>query len=205
MDISDYIDRRADHIQTFLVEKTRLKIPAIIHEECCSGYMARGATCFPQIIGLASTWAPNLVKEMASVIRTQMRLVGAHQGLSPVLDVTRDPRWGRVEETFGEDPYLVSRMAVSYVKGLQGPDLKQGIAATGKHFVAYGLSEGGMNCAPVHLAQRELHEAFLKPFAAAKQGSILNCRYRTQCGQRQESIRRLFLSGPHRTSDGGDS
>ena len=157
----------ANRIQTFLVEQTRLGIPAIIHEECCSGYMARGATCFPQIIGLASTWEPNLVKEMTSVIRTQMRSVGAHQGLSPVLDVTRDPRWGRVEETFGEDPYLVSRMGVSYVKGMQGPDLKQGIVATGKHFVAYGLSEGGMNCAPVHLAQRELYETFLKPFAAA--------------------------------------
>jgi len=157
----------ANSIQAFLVEHTRLGIPAIVHEECCSGYMARGATCFPQIIGLASTWEPGLVEEMTSAIRTQMRSVGAHQGLSPVLDVTRDPRWGRVEETFGEDPYLVARMGVSYVKGLQGQDLRQGIVATGKHFIAYGLSEGGMNCAPVHLAPRELYEIFLTPFEAA--------------------------------------
>ena len=98
----------ANTIQKFLLETTRLGIPAIVHEECCSGYMARNATCFPQIIGLASTWEPALTEAMATVVRTQMRAAGAQQGLSPVLDVTRDPRWGRVEETFGEDPYLVS-------------------------------------------------------------------------------------------------
>ena len=103
----------ANTIQKYLVENTRLGIPAIVHEECCSGYMARNATCFPQIIGVASTWEPELVEAMAAVVRTQMRAAGAQQGLSPVLDVTRDPRWGRVEETFGEDPYLVSRMGVA--------------------------------------------------------------------------------------------
>jgi beta-glucosidase len=168
----------ANSIQAFLVENTRLGIPAMIHEECCAGYMAHGATYFPQIIGLASTWEPELVEEMTTTIRTQMRTVGAHQGLSPVLDIARDPRWGRVEETFGEDPYLVSRMGVSYVRGLQGPDLKHGIVATGKHFVAYSLSEGGMNCAPVHLGTRELHEVFLTPFEAAikeaRLASIMN-------------------------------
>jgi beta-glucosidase len=189
----------ANCIQTFLVENTRLGIPAIIHEECCSGYMARGATCFPQIIGLASTWEPGLVREMTSVIRTQMRSVGARQGLCPVLDVTRDPRWGRVEETFGEDPHLVSRMGVSYVKGLQGNDLKQGIIATGKHFVAYGLSEGGMNCAPVHLAQRELFETFLKPFVAvikeAKLASIMNAYHEIDgvpCGSSKELLTEIL-------------
>ncbi|HXV97542.1 MAG TPA: glycoside hydrolase family 3 N-terminal domain-containing protein, partial [Anaerolineae bacterium] len=96
----------ANTIQKYLVENTRLGIPAIVHEECCSGYMARNATCFPQIIGVASTWDPELVEAMAAVVRTQMRAAGAQQGLSPVLDLTRDPRWGRVEETFGEDPYL---------------------------------------------------------------------------------------------------
>src|SRR5512147_2377138 len=95
----------ANTIQKYLLENTRLGIPAIIHEECCSGYMARNATCFPQIIGLASTWEPELTEAMAVVVRTQMRAAGAHQGLSPVLDLTRDPRWGRTEETFGEDPY----------------------------------------------------------------------------------------------------
>jgi beta-glucosidase len=159
--------RLANSIQAFVIKHTRLGIPAMVHEECCSGYMARGATCFPQTIGLASTWAPELAEAMAAVVRIQMRAVGAHQGLSPVLDVTRDPRWGRTEETFGEDPYLTSRMGVAYVKGIQGPDLKEGILATGKHFVGYGMSEGGMNWAPVHLPERELREVLLRPFEAA--------------------------------------
>ena len=98
------IARMANAIQAHLVNHTRLGIPAIVHEECCSGYMALGATCFPQIIGLASTWMPELAEQMTTVIRAQMRAVGAHQGLAPVLDVARDPRWGRVEETSGEDP-----------------------------------------------------------------------------------------------------
>ena len=189
----------ANRIQAFLVENTRLGIPAIVHEECCSGYMARGATCFPQIIGVASTWEPELVEEMTSAIRIQMRAVGAHQGLAPVLDVTRDPRWGRVEETFGEDPYLVSRMGVSYVKGLQGRDLRRGVMATGKHFVAYGLSEGGKNCAPVHLAPRELHEVFLAPFAAAIKeahlASIMNAYHEldgTPCGSSRELLTEIL-------------
>ena len=100
--------------------------PALIHEECCSGYMARNATCFPQTIGVACTWEPELAQAMADVVRQQMRAVGAHQGLSPLLDVTRDPRWGRTEETYGEDPYLVARMGVAFVRGLQGSDLAAG-------------------------------------------------------------------------------
>jgi len=126
----------ANNIQKYLVENTRLGIPAIIHEECCSGYMARGATVFPQAIGVASTWEPELVEKMADVIRHQMRSVGAHHALGPVLDVTRDPRWGRVEETFGEDPYLVARLGVAYIRGLQGEHLENGIVATGKHLSA---------------------------------------------------------------------
>lgn len=89
--------RCANAIQRFLIERTRLGIPAIVHEESCAGYTARGATCFPQAIGLASTWEPELVEAMAGVIRTQMRAVGAHQALAPLLDVARDPRWGRTE------------------------------------------------------------------------------------------------------------
>lgn len=185
----------ANRIQAFLVENTRLGIPAIVHEECCSGYMAKGATCFPQIIGLASTWEPELAEKMTSVIRTQMKSVGAHQGLAPVLDVTRDPRWGRVEETFGEDPYLVSRMGTSYVKGLQGADLKQGIISTGKHFVGYGMSEGGMNWSPAHLLPRELREVFLTPFEAAIReaglASIMNAYHELDgipCGSSKELL-----------------
>jgi beta-glucosidase len=159
--------RLANAIQRFLIEETRLGIPALVHEETCSGYMARGATCFPQIIGLASTWAPELAEAMGGVIRAQMRAVGAHQALAPVLDVTREPRWGRVEETLGEDPYLVACAGSAFVRGLQADDIGRGVLATGKHFLAYGVSEGGLNWAPVHLAERELREVFLPPFEAA--------------------------------------
>jgi beta-glucosidase len=159
--------RLANAIQEFLVRETRLGIPALVHEESCSGYMARGATCFPQIIGLASTWQPELAEAMGAVIRSQMRAVGAHQALAPVLDVTREPRWGRTEETFGEDPYLVARMGVALVQGLQTEDVAQGVIATGKHFVAYGASEGGLNWAPAHIPERELREVYLPPFEAA--------------------------------------
>ena len=156
----------ANAIQRFLVEHTRLGIPAIIHEESCAGYTARDATCFPQAIGLASTWEPALIEEMTGAIRRQMRAVGAHHSLAPVLDVARDPRWGRTEETFGEDPYLISQMGIAYVRGLQGDDRKRGIVATGKHFLGYGASEGGMNWAPAHLARRELLEVYAAPFEA---------------------------------------
>lgn len=150
--------------QHFLVTKTRLGIPAINHEECLSGLMAKEATIFPQMIGMASTWEPELLEKMTSIIRGQMRAVGLHQALSPVLDVSRDPRWGRVEETFGEDPYLIAEMGTAYVKGLQGGDLKNGIIATLKHFVGYGMSEGGLNWAPAHIPSRLLKEVYLYPF-----------------------------------------
>jgi beta-glucosidase len=163
----------ANSIQKFLIENTRLGIPAVIHEECCSGYMARGATVFPQAIGVASTWEPELVEAITRVIREQMRSVGAHHALAPVLDVTRDARWGRVEETFGEDPYLVARMGTAYVNGLQGERLDEGIVATGKHFVGYGASEGGLNWAPPHIAWREMREVYLLPFeAAVREGGL---------------------------------
>jgi len=157
----------ANEIQRYLIENTRLGIPALVHEESCSGYMAKGATCFPQTIGVASTWNTELVKQMGSVIREQMKAVGAHQALAPLMDVARDARWGRVEETFGEDPYLISEMGVSYIEGLQGGNIKDGIMATVKHFVGYGFSEGGMNWAPAHIPERELREVFLLPFEAA--------------------------------------
>ena len=154
-------------IQRYLVENTRLGIPAIVHEECLCGYQARQGTVFPQAIGLAATWDPDLVWKMTDIIRQQMVAVGARQALAPVLDVTRDPRWGRTEETFGEDPYLVSAIGKAYVKGLQGHDLTEGVIATAKHFIGYGNSEGGLNWAPAHIPPRELYEVFARPFETA--------------------------------------
>ncbi len=150
--------------QRYLVEQTRLGIPAIIHEESCGGYLARGATCFPQAIGQAATWDPALVEQMADVIRQQLLAVGARQALAPVLDVIRDPRWGRSEETYGEDPYLIGQIGSAYVRGLQTANLADGVAATGKHFAGYGASEGGLNWAPAHIPERELREIYAAPF-----------------------------------------
>ena len=162
-------------IQEYLKANTRLGMPAIIHEECLNGFRARGATIFPQNIGLASTWEPELIGRITTVIRGQMRAAGIHQGLAPVLDVTRDPRWGRVEETFGEDPYLVARMGVSYIKGLQGEDIRQGIVATTKHFAGHGLPESGLNCAPSHIPPRLFREVYLYPFEkAVKEAGVLS-------------------------------
>lgn len=157
----------ANAIQQHLVTRTRLGIPAIVHEEICSGLMARDATVFPQALGLAATWQPELAEALADAVRVQMRAVGAHQGLSPVLDICRDPRWGRTEETFGEDPHLVAGMGLAFVRGLQGDDLACGVIATAKHFVGYGASEGGMNWAPAHIGERELRDVYLHPFEAA--------------------------------------
>lgn len=159
--------KTANSIQRFLKDETRLGIPAIIHEECCSGAMILGGTMFPQMIGLASTFQPDLAEQMAAEIRQQLRAVGAHQGLGPVLDISRDPRWGRVEETFGEDPTLVSQFGMAFVRGLQGGNLLKGILATGKHFVGHSLSQAGLNCGPVHIGSHELWEVFLAPFQAA--------------------------------------
>ncbi len=109
----------ANEIQRFLVEETRLGIPAIIHEECLHGLLARESVCFPQSIGQAATWDPDLVRAMAERLGRELRAAGAHQALAPILDITRDPRWGRVEETYGEDPYLVAVLGAAYVRGLQ--------------------------------------------------------------------------------------
>src|SRR4051794_40646625 len=154
-------------IQRYAVERTRLGIPVVLHEESTGGYCARGATVFPQAIGLAATWDPALVEEVAAIMRQQMAAVGARHTLAPVLDIARDPRWGRVEETYGEDPILAGAIGSAYVRGLQTDDLRNGVICTGKHFLAYGLPEGGMNHAPVHLGPRELREVFAEPFAAA--------------------------------------
>jgi len=156
-------------LQKFLVEQTRLGIPAIVHEECCSGAMALGGTDFPQMIGLASTFRPELAEQMAVEIGAQLRAIGARQGLAPVLDVGRDPRWGRVEETFGEDPTLVSHFGMAYVRGLQGKTLSEGVMATGKHFIGHSLSLGGLNCGPAQIGWNDLYNIYLTSFQAAIQ------------------------------------
>jgi beta-glucosidase len=156
----------ANEIQRFLVQETRLGIPAIVHEECLHGFLARGAVCYPQSIGMAAAWDPALVGSIASRMARQMRSAGAHQALSPIFDVARDPRWGRIEETYGEDPYLIAALGCAYVRGLQDAG-DSSMLATGKHMVGHGLPEGGMNRAPAHIGPRELRDVFLLPFEAA--------------------------------------
>ncbi|MGJ3237572.1 MAG: glycoside hydrolase family 3 N-terminal domain-containing protein [Anaerolineae bacterium] len=168
----------ANSIQRYLVNETRLGLPGIVHEESCAGYLAKDATTFPQAIGLAATWEPELIETMTTFIRQQMRAVGAHLTLAPVLDIARDPRWGRFEETFGEDPFLVTAIGLAYINGLQRAGATERIVATAKHFIGYGLPEGGMNWAPSHIPERLLREVYLPPFAAAVQqaqvGAVMN-------------------------------
>jgi beta-glucosidase len=157
-----------NQIQRFLTEETRLGIPAIIHEETLHGVMARDATCFPQSIGQAAAWDPGLVEEMARLIGRQLRTMGASQALAPVLDITRDPRWGRLEETYGEDPYLAAELGCAYVRGIQDtPSGERPVIATAKHMVGHGVPEGGLNQAPAHIGWREMLDTFLFPFEAA--------------------------------------
>ncbi len=151
--------------QKHLMEATRLGIPAMSHEECLPGLMIKGATVFPASINYSMSWNPDLMEEIAAIIGAELRMVGAQQGLSPVLDVARDARWGRCEETLGEDPYLVGIMASRYVKGLQQKDRK--VLATLKHYAGHSASEGGRNHAPVNLGFRELNDTFLLPFEMA--------------------------------------
>jgi beta-glucosidase len=157
-------------IQRFFVERSRLGIPVVFHEECLHGHAAVDGTSFPQPIALAASFDPELVEVLYAMTAREARSRGTHQALTPVVDVARDPRWGRVEETFGEDPYLVSRMGVAAVRGFQGDGAFRGkdrVLATLKHFVAHGQPEAGMNCGPANVSMRELREVFLPPFEAA--------------------------------------
>lgn len=171
--ISEAVDR-------YLRENTRLGIPAIQIAECLHGHLALGTTIFPQSIALGCTWNPDLVGQMASVIAEEASLAGVDQALSPLFDLARDPRYGRVEECYGEDPYLVKQMGVAFVKGLQGePEatrkgLAPGkIAAMGKHFAAYSKPEAGINIAPAQIGERSLRELYLYPFeGAVKEANI---------------------------------
>ncbi|HXU62304.1 MAG TPA: glycoside hydrolase family 3 N-terminal domain-containing protein, partial [Polyangia bacterium] len=173
----------ANEVQKFLVEKTRLGIPAILHEEALHGFVAPGATSFPQALGLAATFDPALAEQIFAVAARQARARGVQHVLAPVVDVARDPRWGRIEETYGEDPYLVSRMGVAAVRGFQGrrpadaPIDGQHVLATAKHFTAHGTPEGGRNTAPGNYSMHVLREVFLPPFQAlvheAAVGSVM--------------------------------
>ncbi|MRN54341.1 glycoside hydrolase family 3 N-terminal domain-containing protein [Paenibacillus monticola] len=156
-------------IQAYAMKESRLGIPILFGEECSHGHMAIGATVFPVPLAVGSTWNPELYREMCRVVALETRSQGGAATYSPVLDVVRDPRWGRTEESFGEDPYLIATMGVEAVKGLQGErlDADDVILATLKHFAAYGSSEGGRNSAAVHMGLRELHEVDLLPFRKA--------------------------------------
>ena len=161
-----------NRIQKFYIEETRLGIPVIFHEECLHGQMVQDATCFPQPITLAGTWNPDLIEKVFSLVAEETRCRGGHHALTPVADVAREPRWGRVEETYGEDSYLVSKMVVAAVKGFQGSDEvidNKHVIATLKHFVAHAQPEGGSNCAPVNVSESVLREVFFPPFKEAIQ------------------------------------
>jgi len=154
-------------IQKFFLEHSRLGIPVMFHEECLHGHAARDGTSFPQPIGLGATFNPGLVEALYTMAAHETRVRGAHQALTPVVDVARDARWGRVEETYGEDPFLNTQLGIAAVRGFQGDASfkdKQHVIATLKHFAAHGQPESGQNCAPVNVSERVLRETFLHPF-----------------------------------------
>ena len=154
-------------IQSRIMAASRLTIPALFHAEALSGFLAGGHMVFPSGTGLAAGWSPELVGQMSDLIRRQMRRTGLYHALSPVLDVAIDPRWGRVHETFGEDPYLCAALGVAYVHGLQGDDLTRGVMATGKHFLGYAVTQGGLNTAAFDAGSRTTRDVFAYPFEAA--------------------------------------
>lgn len=159
-----------NRMQRHLVENTRLGIPMLMATESVHGFMCKGATNFPQALGLGATWNPELISQIAGVIAREARAHGVTQTFSPDLDLARDPRWGRVEETYGEDTYLTTRLGVEYVRAAR----KRGLACTPKHYVAHGSPESGINLGPVHAGERELRDTMLPPFAAAiKEGGAL--------------------------------
>ncbi len=154
-------------MQKWFLEHTRLGIPILFHQECLHGLVAPGATSYPQAIALASTWDPGLVQEVFTATAAEARSRGTNRCLAPVLDLARDPRWGRTEETYGEDPYLVARIGVAAIRGFQGngPNVdKSHVFATAKHFAVHGQPEGGTNVAPGNYSERVIREYFLKPF-----------------------------------------
>jgi beta-glucosidase len=162
-------------LQRYVLEHTRLQIPLFLAEECPHGHMAIGTTVFPTAIGQGSTWNPELIGKMAAVIAREARLQGAHIGYGPVLDLAREPRWSRVEETYGEDPYLNGQMGAAMVLGFQGRiGSGENVIATLKHFAAYGVPEGGHNGGLVNTGTRELYQSYLPPFKSAVAAGALS-------------------------------
>ena len=163
-------------VQIWVKEHTRLGIPIMFHEECLHGHAAPQGTSYPQAIALASTWDPSVVHEVFTATAQEVRARGAQQCLMPVLDLARDPRWGRTEETYGEDPYLVSKIGYAAITGLQGDFLpidKSHVISTAKHFAVHGQPEGGTNTAPGNYSERVIREYFLRPFeVAVKQAHV---------------------------------
>lgn len=156
-------------VQRFFIERTRLGIPVLIHEEGLHGQQSKGATNFPVPMALASSWNVNLIRDIYSIVAKEIRYRGGAQVLAPVVDVVRDPRWGRTEETMGEDPYLISRLGVAQVKAYQGDGTYvdgEHVGATLKHFGVHGQSEGGHNTAPSFIDERTAYEVYFQPFRA---------------------------------------
>jgi beta-glucosidase len=168
----------ANAVQKWLKENTRLGIPAMFHDEALHGHMATGSTSFPTPISLASSWDPELIAKIFTVAALESRIRGGHQVLGPNLDLARDPRWGRTEETYGEDSYLASRLGVACIKALQGPGPGvdgEHVMATAKHYAAHGQPESGTNVGPANISERILREIFLPTFeAAVKEAGVLS-------------------------------
>lgn len=154
-------------IQEWLRDNTRLGIPAMVHNESLCGLAQESATAFPTAIGLAATFQPQLIEQMAAVASREARAVGINHVLSPVLDVNRDARWGRVHETYGEDPFLCTAMGIAFVRGMQTDDLSTGTVATGKHFLGYSYTEGALNQTASPMGPRAVHEVYALPFEGA--------------------------------------
>jgi beta-xylosidase len=153
-------------LQETLAETSRIPIPALIHLEALNGVVMPGEPTYPTAIAQAATWNPALVRKMTELTRERLRAAGVRHALSPVMDLARDPRWGRVHETFGEDPDLSAAMGIAFVRGMQGEDLRSGVAACAKHFLGYSVSQGGLNLAAVNLGRRTLREEYARPFEA---------------------------------------
>ena len=185
-----------DQLQRFLVERTRLGIPAIVHHEALAGLVHQACADFPTAIAMAASWDPPSVEAaMHDVVRPQMRGLGVHQACSPNLDLARDARWGRVQETYGEDPYLGSAIGVAFIRGLQGDDRREGVLATAKHFLGYAMAYGGRNIGAVQLGERELLEVYARPFGAAIAEADLEsvmCAYSDLNGEPAAASRRLL-------------
>ena len=166
----------ANAMQRYAIEHSRLGIPIFLAEEAPHGHMAIGSTVFPTGLGMAATWDTELMQQVGEVIGKEIRLQGGHISYGPVLDLAREPRWSRVEETLGEDHYLSGEMAAAMIKGLGGGNLSlpYSTIATLKHFIAYGISEGGQNGARSIVGPRELKQVFLPPFKRAIDAGALS-------------------------------